>query len=391
MNETIKSKLLDFIKSEFAPFIREDRILSASYFLHGGPGEGFPLDDLLSQLLKIAIDRGIEGAVSDFERGTKETHGSFQTIALLEGIKLEAEIQVFDGIRLVPLPNSTRELPRFLSNISLLDRSASFFISKMLLIADCFVSPIFHKPFGPITFQEHYKQEKRTLQVGINSKDFLNPKVNDFSLNYLCQALSLVCNSAVQTSLVTRFLAEDKLYNLNFSSGGGASVSPGPFGHTANTRQAQIGETKRLYSILANPNSGTLEKLRIPIDRWIKSKTPGSPEDKMIDLGIAFESLYLADRDGNSELSFQFRLRASWHLGKDKADREMLIDEFKAIYTLRSKAVHNGEVPKRIKIRKGESVPTSEFIPRAQDLCRRSIIKILEDGKFPDWNNLILG
>ena len=30
VNETIKSKLLDFIKSEFAPFIREDRILSAT-------------------------------------------------------------------------------------------------------------------------------------------------------------------------------------------------------------------------------------------------------------------------------------------------------------------------------------------------------------------------
>ena len=67
------------------------------------------------------------------------------------------------------------------------------------------------------------------------------------------------------------------------------------------------------------------------------------------------------------------------------------MDEFKAIYDLRSMAVHNGEVPKRIKIRKEESVPTSAFIPRAQDLCRQSIIKILKNGKFPDWNNLILG
>ena len=33
----------------------------------------------------------------------------------------------------------------------------------------------------------------------------------------------------------------------------------------------------------------------------------------------------------------------------------------------------------------------AEFIVEAQDLCQQSIIKILEDGKFPDWNNLILG
>ena len=32
-----------------------------------------------------------------------------------------------------------------------------------------------------------------------------------------------------------------------------------------------------------------------------------------------------------------------------------------------------------------------EFITRAQDLCRDSILKILEDREFPDWNDLILG
>ena len=70
----------------------------------------------------------------------------------------------------------------------------------------------------------------------------------------------------------------------------------------------------------------------------------------------------------------------------------MLIDEFKAIYNLRSKAVHNGKVPDKIKIRKGEGpTATPEFITRAQDLCRDSILKILEDGEFPDWNDLILG
>ena len=69
----------------------------------------------------------------------------------------------------------------------------------------------------------------------------------------------------------------------------------------------------------------------------------------------------------------------------------MLIEEFKAIYTLRSNAVHNGKLPQTVKIRKGKSVRTSKFIERAQDLCRESIMKILEDGKFPDWNSLILG
>ena len=68
------------------------------------------------------------------------------------------------------------------------------------------------------------------------------------------------------------------------------------------------------------------------------------------------------------------------------------MDEFKAIYDLRSKAVHNGAIPEKIKIRSGEErIATPEFIPRAQDLFRQSIIRLLEDGEFPDWNNLILG
>ena len=119
----------------------------------------------------------------------------------------------------------------------------------------------------------------------------------------------------------------------------------------------------------------------------------------MIDLGVAFEALYLP-KNKTDQLAFQFRLRAAWHLGENKAERRELIDEFDAIYTLRSQAVHNGELSPTVKIRKGnqnkpgKSVPRSEFLPRAQELCLDSIIKILEDREFPDddyWKDLILG
>lgn len=58
ISKTIKLALLDFIRKEFAPFIREDKILSASsYFLLAGSKNGYPLTNLLVQLLKIAIVR----------------------------------------------------------------------------------------------------------------------------------------------------------------------------------------------------------------------------------------------------------------------------------------------------------------------------------------------
>ena len=68
--------------------------------------------------------------------------------------------------------------------------------------------------------------------------------------------------------------------------------------------------------------------------------------------------------------------------------------QFKAIYDWRSTVVHTGKLPKKGSGKKKKSYTQEEvrdFIHSAQDLCRDSIIKILEDREFPDWNNLILG
>ena len=389
-NEDTKSKLLDFIRVEFAQFIHEDRILSASHFLLGGFSDGFPLDTLLDQLLKIAIAHGIEGAVLTFDRGTEDRQGSFQYMALLEGIRIKTEIQVFEGIRLVPLPNSTSELPYYLPNVSH-DIPEDFFFGKTMLIVDCSISPIFHKPFLASTMEEYEKREKRTFRVKINSKDFPYLKVDDFPLNLLCQGLSLACHSEVKVSFVTKFLPKNVLYNLSSGFGPGISWSTDQFKNATDAEQSQIDEAKRLYSILTNLKSKTLKNLRIPIDRWIKSKTSANSVDRMIDLGIAFEALYLSDISETTELSFRLRLRASWFLGKGKAHQRELMKDFSQIYEWRSKVVHTGKLPNKTKRTPFTQKEIREFIEKAQDLCRQSIIKILEDGEFPDWNDLILG
>ena len=383
-SEATKSKLLDFIREELAPFIHEDWIQSASFFIaQSGSSIGYPLDILLEQLLKIAIVRGIEGAVSVFDRCTKDTHVSFQYIALLEGITLKAEIQVFEGIRLVPLPHSTSELPRYLFDMVILDMSAISFLGKTELIIDGSVSPIFHKPF-PELFREGFREDDLPFQVEVNDEKFPNFKVKDFYEKF-CQVLSLACNSAVQISLKWRLWAEDELFNLNLGLNGMTRCYDADlFGSSTEAGEAQIDEAKRLYEIL---DSDFGEKLRIPIDRWIKSKTNKNPVDKMIDLGIAFEALYVSRRN---KISRQLCRRASWHLGKDKEDRKVLMTEFKAIYNCRCDAVHEGKLGEEVKVGT-EFVPTSEFIARAQGLCRESIIKIMKDERFPDWNDLILG
>ena len=140
-------------------------------------------------------------------------------------------------------------------------------------------------------------------------------------------------------------------------------------------------------------SSDVEEQLKIPINRWIQSKTSQTPEDKIIDVAIALEALYLSEGT-KEQLTLQFRLRAAWHLGEDKKQRKALMKEFNAIYDWRSTVVHTGKLPEKGRGKKKKPYTQEEvreFITRAQDLCRDSIIKILEKGKFPDWNDLILG
>ena len=385
-NEVTKSKLLDFIRAEFASFIHEDKIQSASFFLLGGVNGGFPLENLLAQLLNIAIVRGIEGAVSAFDRCTEDMPGSYQYTALLEGIKLKTEIQVFEGIRLMPLPSSTSEIRGYLPNLYTFNRSELSVLGKTLLIIDFLVSPVFHKP--PTTDQE-YSEQQEHKRLKVSGGEFPNFNTSDFYEKF-CQALSLACNSPVQISLEWGFLAEDQLFNLSFGiSNGGCTWHLGPFGDSTEVGEIQIDEAKRLYDILVNLDSNIRERLRIPIGRWIKSKTSANFVDKMIDLGIAFEALYVPD-SGRGEIRFKLAVRAAWHLGKNKDDRNKLLTKFKQIYDHRSNAVHSGQLDEKVKFGGGR-IPISEFIEKAQDLCQKSIMRVLEDGQFPDWNDLILG
>ena len=95
-NEDTKSKLLEFIRIELDSFITEDRILLGTFIILNGLGNGVTLNELLEKLLQIAIFEGIEEGVSAFERcTTKDSSVSFEFIALLEGITLEAEVEVF--------------------------------------------------------------------------------------------------------------------------------------------------------------------------------------------------------------------------------------------------------------------------------------------------------
>ena len=391
-NEVAESRLLDFIRVEFAPFIHEDKILSCCYAVLGGAPGGYPLERFLWQLMRIAIVKGVNEAVFAFDKCTEDAPGSFKVIALLDGIRLETTIPVFDGIQLVPLSDSPSKFPPYVLDLSeaAFGWSVDSLKGKTLLMVDHSVFPMFYKPPRP-TLENVEKLEKEAFKTEINSKDVSHSDAPNFYTQF-CRVLSLACNSPVQVTLRWNFMAESKLYNLynqRIMGWRGRWVDSNPWRSSADAGEPDIEKTKRLYRKLVKFKSDDRTRLGIAIDRLMKSKTREARIDQIIDLGIAFEALYVAD-GGSGEITFKLKVRAAWYLGNDKEDRSDLLTKFRDIYNCRSNAVHNGRLAQTVKF--GGGRPTaSEFIKEVQKLCHDSIMKVLEKGKFPDWNSLIIG
>ena len=94
-SETTRLKLLDFIREELAQYIKGDNILitacdietdssdKSRLYYYGFPG--LDLYFLIERLLEIAIDRGIDEAISVFDRRScpDGTHDFFMTLHCL--------------------------------------------------------------------------------------------------------------------------------------------------------------------------------------------------------------------------------------------------------------------------------------------------------------------
>ena len=403
-NKTNKSKLLDFIKKELAQYVDGNDVFIGRYriedgsFLDRSPYPHVRQSCLLERLLEIAIVRGIEESVSFFDRCscTRGTQGFFQHVTLLGGIKLETEVQVFEGVRLVPPPSweISQEVAQYLLGFpqDVYIYPEGSLVGTTLLVIDRPGISIFHEPAPDPTFPHGTRIDDLPFPIEVHNVKLPNmAAVHSFRILF-CQIMSLVCNSPVKIIDGWLFFEQaDKSFNP-YTATINMLRHFNLDGRSAEAGEADIERATCLYDIL-DKNSDVREKLQIPIDRWIKSKidkkaideiTYENPTDKMIDLGIAFEALYVTRENKKGK---QLRHRVSWYLGENPAYQKELETELEAIYDYRSDIVHNRELKEGVSVGE-QSVSFSELVTRAQDLCRQSIINIMEGGKFPDWNNL---
>ena len=233
-SETTRLKLLDFIREELAQYIKGDNILitacdietdssdKSRLYYHGLPG--LDLYFLIERLLEIAIVRGIEGAVSVFDRYScpEGTQDLFQDVALLDGIKLETPVQVFEGVQLIPSPSReiSDEIWRDLYGISysVFSDQARDFFGKTLLVIDRPGFTIFWKT-SEKAFQDGTDINELPFQVEVPDVKFANyNEVSSFK-KLFCQALSLACDTPVRIFHERSYLAENNSLNPHSEMG----------------------------------------------------------------------------------------------------------------------------------------------------------------------------
>ena len=192
--------------------------------------------------------------------------------------------------------------------------------------------------------------------------------------------LSLVCDTPVGESKGW-IIFDPKLSSL---IGTGIRIVSYMRPHSFQTYTVTSEHSTDLRRLYKKSGESFPRELRIAMARWWRSKMPPRSIDRAIDIRIALESLFLGEGI-NAELSFRLALNGAWYLGANADQRVEYFETLKRAYEFSSRAVHTGRINKK---GRGQVKMTIEA---AQDICRRAIMKRLDEGKAPDWRKLVLG
>ena len=120
--------------------------------------------------------------------------------------------------------------------------------------------------------------------------------------------------------------------------------------------------------------------LDVSIRRWLNSKRHISTlTDKFIELRVALEALFL--NNCQSELAYRLATRGALYLGDNFKERKEYYDILRKAYKIASIAVHGKEIDMK---------KHKKLLENAQDLCRKGILKMLQQGQRPDWEKIVL-
>ena len=136
------------------------------------------------------------------------------------------------------------------------------------------------------------------------------------------------------------------------------------------------------------------------VRRFSYASERGRPDDQLIDLMIAAESLFLSDAgspEDRGELRYRLALRAAFFIDSQEYSRREIYSHMRRAYGARSTIVHGSEevAVRTLKSPKGEATSLDEFTRLTERIMRAALQKAVRiakpgSGMVLDWEGLIM-
>ncbi|OEE57653.1 HEPN domain-containing protein [Vibrio splendidus] len=344
-----------------------------------GSGASLVTLELLSRWL-IGITRlnGVAYAINSLQVFISSPTTPCMGVAALSGISVNDEIRLTDELTIVPF----NTLP--------LSRAKETFFPP-------FMEPVFALKLGfsPIV-DIGYKPPESAVVLSFDvapktsTKSTFSNNNNLASLTELGEFLTLIDTA---TPVVIGMWSELKgsVPCKEIIGGGWSSPVVDVLSkRTYRLTQDKWDEHSALYAKFVALPQKVRDLLRVPIERINQARRRTNQVDRAIELGVACEALLLNDKEHNAQLSFILKLRAALFLGRTYEEKQTLMHFFGALYSCRSNAAHTGRLKPQIKIAHRGNVDVHTVLAEGDALCVEMIVKIIEQGGFPNWDELVL-
>lgn len=160
---------------------------------------------------------------------------------------------------------------------------------------------------------------------------------------------------------------------------GGTTYSAGQVRFHADTcsiTETDVPEVLRVWELLNRSADGFAFSLR----RFSQSFERADPDDRIVDLVIAGESIFIGDTESNGrgELRFRFALRAAKFVDHPTYGRRDMLDVMQRAYDARSAVVHGGHPnPKKIFLPDDKPATLKTFSEGVEHIIRLAILKAI--------------
>lgn len=341
----------------------------APYDVIGGELLDVTVNRLVADMVASAAMLGPKRVVSAVLAWAEGAPGSYVRTCVLRGIELPEPLAHPDvGIRFEKLPDRSSDLEQYCSEAGPF-LNATDLMNQPVLRFDVSVKPMFYLP--------NADEGARDRMTRIRNNAIVAPALQDFDLNNLLDALSLVCRSSVQ-SIYEWDEYSDEMLLMRYAGSPGFMRRNVPRFHSRWPDSIPLGPELLADAMTVIAQMDGRSDLHVAVSRWKNSGVALDAANRMIDLRTVLECLYA--RDANQELAFRTALCGAMHLAPTAAERTVYYSKLLAFYRKASSVVHGGK-----------QADDEDLVKWCYETCRRAILKRLGEPQELDRTALMLG